>query len=134
MKKRPLSITIIGWISILIGAGGLIHHGWEALEAVRHSDAKNPAGLDEWVMILVVQLLALVGGVFLLRGRNFARWLLVAWMGFHVGISAMHSIHEMLVHSVFFIVLVYFLFAPKACAYFRGVDTEAPPNKSNQNS
>jgi hypothetical protein len=122
MKKRPLSITIIGWISILIGVGGLIHHGWEALEDVRRSSANNPARIDEWVMILIVQLFALVGGVYLLRGRNFARWLLAAWMGFHVGISAMHSIHETLVHAAFFIVLVYFLFAPKACAYFRRVN------------
>jgi len=66
------------------------------------------------------QVLAIVAGVFLLRGHNWARWLLVAWLGFHVGLSAMHPGHELLVHGVIMGLLVYFLFRAPAEKFFRG--------------
>ena len=36
--------------------------------------------------------LAIVCGVFLLRGHNWARWLALAWIAFHVVLSAFHAI------------------------------------------
>jgi hypothetical protein len=66
------------------------------------------------------ELLAVVAGVFLLRGRNWARWLVVAWMVFHVVLSAVHPGHALVVHGVLTAVVIYFLFRAPASEYFRG--------------
>ena len=38
------------------------------------------------------RLLQIVAGVFMLYGRNWARWLLVAWIAFHIVVGALHSV------------------------------------------
>jgi hypothetical protein len=55
----------------------------------------------------------------MLRGRNWARWGALAWMAFHVVLSAFHSLVQLAMHSVFFAVIAYFLFRPAAKEYFR---------------
>ena len=72
------------------------------------------------IWVFGTELLAVVAGVFLLRGRNWARWLLVAWMGFHVALSALHPGHELAVHGLLTAVVVYFLFRAPASEFFRG--------------
>jgi hypothetical protein len=64
--------------------------------------------------------------VFMLYGFNWARWLLVVWIGFHIILSALHSPLQLLVHSLLFAVVLYFLFRPQASAYFRDTSTEPP--------
>ena len=64
-------------------------------------------------------LLAIIGGVFTLRGRNWARWLCAVWMGGHVILSLFHSRWELLVHSLLFAAVLYVFFRPAASAYFR---------------
>lgn len=62
--------------------------------------------------------LAIVGGAALLRGRNWARWLLVVWMLAHIGLSIFHSATELLTHSVIFAPLLYLLFRRAIEPYF----------------
>ena len=109
MKPRPLSITLIGWLFIVVGAIALLYH---------RQEFTSPFDYD-LLWVCLVRLLALLGGVFLLFGFNWARWLLAVWMGFHIVISAMHSLQELLIHALLFTVILYFLFRPKASAYFR---------------
>jgi hypothetical protein len=111
MNKRPLSITLIGWLFIVTGGVGLVYHFTEI--NIQHSLE------GDTVWICSVRLLAVVGGVFLFYGFNWARWLLVAWMGFHIVLSALHSLQEFLVHSLLFGAILYFLFRSRASAYFR---------------
>jgi uncharacterized membrane protein len=118
MSKRPLSITIIGWIFILTGGIGLLYHLTEL-------NLQHPFD-DDVLWVCSVRVLAVVGGVFLLYGFNWARWLLVVWMGFHIIISAMHSPLQLLVHSLLFGVILFFLFRPRASAYFRAKSAEPP--------
>ena len=75
-------------------------------------------------MIHVVRILALLCGVFMLSGFNWARWLLVVWLGYHVILGALHSLFELSVHSLLFAVILYFLFRPPASTYFRGTRVE----------
>ncbi len=70
-----------------------------------------------WVCL--VRIVAVLCGVFMLRGCNWARWLLVVWVGYHVILSAFHSLFEVAVHGMLFAAVVYFLFRPAASAYFR---------------
>src|SRR5271166_4504148 len=76
MNKRPLSITLLSYLLIAVGAGGFVLHFCESYK--RHSIASD----DVWV--LAVSLIAIVCGVFLLRGKDWARWLSMAWIAFHV--------------------------------------------------
>ena len=71
------------------------------------------------VWITLVRLLAVVAGVYMLLGRNWARWLGLAWIAFHVIISAFHSAQELVIHGLLLALFAYFLLRPSASAYFR---------------
>jgi uncharacterized membrane protein len=111
MKKRPLSITIISWLFMAVGSIALVYHLAEAIAQHRFEQ-----GL---VWVCCVRLLAIVSGVFMLRGFNWARWLLIVWLAYHVVLSAFHSPMEVVVHGLLLGVVAYFLFRPSASAYFR---------------
>lgn len=122
MDKRPRSITIISWIFIAFGSIGFLA---SLLPYVDAPAAQRIAYLNAHWMVHVARALAVICGVFMLYGFNWARWLLVVWIAFHVIISALHSPFELLVHSFLFAVVLYFLFRPQASAYFRGTETGA---------
>ncbi len=111
MNRRPLSITVISWLFIAAGLIGLVFHA---------TDLKAGHPLEyELVWVLLLRLLAVVCGVFLLRGSNWARWLLLAWITYHVILSALHSLTELAIHTLLLVVVAYFLLRPQASAYFR---------------
>jgi hypothetical protein len=64
----------------------------------------------------------------MLCGFNWARWLLVVWIAYHVILSAFHSPFEVVIHGLLFGVVVYFLFRRQASVYFR--DARAEPGKN----
>lgn len=108
--KRPWSVTLIGILFILSGTVGIIYHAPELKQLW-----DNP-GI---ILVFVVRALAIVGGVYTLRAANWARWLLVAWMVYHVVLSFYHDLSQLLTHVAFLLVLLIGLFHPKANAYFR---------------
>lgn len=110
MSKRPLSITIISWLFIAAGVVGLAYHGNEFR-------VRRPFEY-ELLWVSLVRLLAILAGVFMLRGSNRARWLLVLWLGYHVGLSFLHTPFELMVHGLLFVAVLYFLFRAPASAYF----------------
>jgi len=112
MSKRPLSITIIGWLFIATGVVGIAYHATEL-------KADRPFQYDV-VWVCLVRLVAILCGVFLLRGSNWARWLLLVWIAYHVILSAFHVRSELIIHSLLFAVVAYFLLRQQASVYFRG--------------
>ena len=70
-----------------------------------------------WVEL--VRLLAVVCGAFILRGHDWARWVALAWMGFHVVVSAFHAWPQLAIHVLFLVVIAWFLCRPDAARYFR---------------
>jgi len=70
-------------------------------------------------MIELTELLALVGGVFMLRAQNWARWLALAWVVFHVIVSLFHPVSELAMHLVLCVVITWVLFRPEGQRYFR---------------
>lgn len=128
MNKRPRSITVISWIFIALG--GILTLAdlrplVDTAAAQRFSEfnAQHPF---ESARDFVAHVLAVVCGAFMLCGFNWARWLLVVWIGFHVIIGFLHSSWSGLVHTLLFAVIVYFLFRLRAAAYFRGLRAEPP--------
>jgi hypothetical protein len=105
--KRPLAVTVIGCVFIAAGVMGVAYH---------ISDGPFDRGA---IALLAVRVLAIVAGVFLLKGQNWARWVALGWMGFHVVVSAFHSVGEFAMHSVLMVVIGYFLLRPPGSEYFR---------------
>jgi hypothetical protein len=123
MTKRPLSITVISWIFMAFGGIAL---SISLLPLVDSSAANRIAEHRfEFWLSPIIQLLALISGVFMLYGFNWARWLLVVWVGYHIILSALHSPLELLVHTLLFAVVLYFIFRSQASAYFRGARAAA---------
>jgi len=113
LNKRPLSITILAAVYILVGAVGFLYHFRQAIPLNR-----------DGALIELTELLAFTAGVFLLRGHNWARWLALAWMGFHVILTAFVPLVPFLMHSLFFAVIAWLLLRPPARRYFRGVSVK----------
>ena len=105
---RPRSITIISWLFIIFGSIALLSGVLPFRDLMSH-----------WYVHLS-RLLMIVAGVFMLKGHNWARWLLVLWVTFHIVISALHSMLFLLMHVVIFSVILYFVFRRRASAYFVG--------------
>jgi len=111
MNKRPLPVTIIAFIYIAMGVIGLAYH-------FKDFKPQHPFQYDI-VWIEFVRLIAIICGVYMLRGHNWARWLTLAWIAFHVILSAFHTLSELAIHILFCVVIAWFLFRPMATRYFR---------------
>ena len=111
MRARPISITIVGWLFVAVGAVGLVGQARRLLDG---------AGFDhDMAYASASELASILGGAFLLDGRNWARWLVVAWMAFHIVLSALHDLEKLLVHAAIFAPILYVLFRPRASAFFK---------------
>jgi hypothetical protein len=109
--KPPVSVVIISILFGLAGLVGLIYHG---------SEFKTTAPFDYlWLWVCLLRLLALVCAVFLFLGKNWARWVLILWLAYHVGLSALHSWGQVTIHGVLAAIIAYFLFRPQVSCFFR---------------
>jgi hypothetical protein len=110
--KRPLEVTITGGLFIVAGLVGLVYH-------------LSERPLDHWIVLIsIIRIIAVGGGVFLLKGHNWARWLLLAWLAFHVAVSAFHSLSEFMPHVVLLMIVGYVLLGPPTSKYFQSAPTE----------
>jgi uncharacterized membrane protein HdeD (DUF308 family) len=110
--KRPFQVTMLGWLFIAVGILSTIFHL-----------LKSP--LDRWtVPTLLVGIIAIVAGVFLLRGARWARLLALAWLAFHVVASALNSLSDAIPHIVLLFVVCYFLLGPPTSKYFQNAQPE----------
>lgn len=110
-KTRPRSVTVISFVFIAAGVVGLVYH------AADFKSQQSPP--SEVVWISLIRLMAIVCGACMLTGRNWARWLAVAWMAYHAVLSAFHSWFDVAVHGAMLAVFVYVLFRRSASRYFR---------------
>ena len=106
LGKPPLSILVLSCLYIAIGTLGFAYHFPQPLTF--HYE-------DVWIE--GTELLAFVAGVFMLRGHNWARWLALAWIAFHVVIS-FPVVRQIATHSLFLAVIVWVLFQSRAEQYF----------------
>ena len=124
MNKRPHSVTVIGILFLAAGSIGLAYHATELKTA-------GPFPYDA-VWVCLVRLLAIIGSVFMLRGANWARWLLVIWLAYHVILSGVHSAWELIVHGLLLAVIAWFLFRRPASVFFGAAKAE--PAKADHDS
>lgn len=101
LSVRPSpGVLVIAALYLAVGIVGFVSH----FPRQWHTDD---------VLVELTEVLAIVCGVFLLLGKNWARWLAVAWMAFHVAIS-FPVVGQMLVHLLFLAVIAWILFRANA--------------------
>jgi hypothetical protein len=109
--SRPVSVTGVAWLFIAVGVGAFIFHLPDLLRLEKDA-----------FPVEITELLSVLAGVFMLRRHNWARWLALAWMAFHLAISAVPPFHGLIVHVLIFSGITYLLLRSDATQYFRGAD------------
>jgi hypothetical protein len=123
MSKRPISVAVLSLVFIAAGITGLVYH-------LKDLSPRQPFQY-EILWISLVRVLAIVGGVFMFLGRNWARWLCLAWLGFHVVVSAFHPLGELIFHLVIFVLIAILLFRRDAREYFQFAKETQSGNQPN---
>ncbi len=102
---------------MLMGAAGFTYHltEWNAQQPLHYG----------FVWVELLRLVAILCGAFMLRGHNWARWLTIAWIGYHVILSAFHTPSELALHALLCATIAYLLFRSTASRYFRDARTQA---------
>ena len=104
--QRPLAVTVISLIYIVVGIVGLVFH---------LVDFKGQLSLrSEITWVTAVRLLAIVAGI----DHNWARWLALAWMAFHVVLGALNAPSQLLLHAFLLVVLAISCFVARAQIIF----------------
>lgn len=107
IRKRPFEVTFTGWLFIAIGVFATAFQLWHGT-------------LDRWMVVIVLEeFVAIVAGIFLLRGARWARWLILAWVAGHAVALAFVSVSSALPHVALVVVFGYVLFGPPTSGYYR---------------
>lgn len=106
--KLSIPVVVVACLYLAVGVIGFAYHFQGLLTS--QPDA---------IWIEVTEFLAIVCGVFLLRRQNWARWLAIAWMGFHVAISAFYPLQRFAIHALFLVAITWVLFASRYGGIFR---------------
>ena len=76
--KRPWAVTVVGLLMMAAGAFGMTR-------GFLYARKLWPPEQD-LIWIVIVDGIGIACGVFLLRGRNWARWLTLVWVGAHAAV------------------------------------------------
>jgi hypothetical protein len=104
MKNRPLPVVIVSILFIAAGFVGFIYHFKEFFEP--------NAKVYDLIWIESVRILAVVCGFLLLGGIDWARWLAIAWLLFHV-----------------IIIVIVLLYLPVSSSFFQKKSIQSRQNK-----
>ena len=105
--RRPMAVLIVSCLYMAVGSIGFLVNL-----------SKMAAMQQDWLWVELTELLALVAGIFMFRGRNWARWLALVWMAFHVAIS-FPVIRQVVTHSIIFALIAWVLFRSDTRRYFQ---------------
>jgi hypothetical protein len=121
MNKRPISITVIAWILIISTILFLIYSIVNFNDPVAGNlmlQNSIPLSIQFVVMYLGLSI-SLISGIAFLKRQNWARFLYVGWcvIGFIISFAT-SPMRMTLPGFALFLIEVFFLFRPKANAYF----------------
>jgi hypothetical protein len=104
-NKRPVSILFIACVYVIVGIFGFVRN-------------LHAFGQHDFIWIELTEVLAVIAGTFMFLGRNWACWLALTWMAFHVALSVAVA-RTLVVHSVIFALIAWLLLRREARQYFR---------------
>jgi hypothetical protein len=107
-QQRPIAITLIAALYFALGILGFAHNfsGFLALQR----DA---------IYAEITEVIAFIAGAGLYFAQNWARWLALAWIAFHVYLASLNSTREMALHAFFLVAIGWILFRPESRTFFR---------------
>ena len=111
-RTRVRSVLVVGVLFLVLGALDL----WRGLAPLFASAPRWHMATDD-AEVLTIGIAAIVGGTYVIRGANWARWLLAAWMALHVAISVGQP-GALFAHLVIFSFVAWLLFRSGASAHF----------------
>ena len=111
MRKPIPSIMVVGVLFLALGVLDL----WRGVAPLLGGNQSRLATDD--MQVLAIGIAALIGGAYVLRGHNWARWLLAVWMALHVAISIGQPV-ALAAHLVIFGLIAFLLFRPRASEHF----------------
>ncbi len=123
MQQRPSSISIIsGWLIFSAVLSLAVNLMYRTDAKVIEVMSKNPIPIHiqiAWIYTGVI--VSFVSGVALIRRQNWARFLYVIWSGVSLAVSFVTSPVKAasLPGTLIFVIIVIFLFHPRATKYFR---------------
>jgi hypothetical protein len=122
MKKRPTSVTVIGWILIVMAALAAVAMpiGLNDPKA-REMMKENPIPVPVQLVMSVVGIVVMGGcGAAILMGKNWARILYAVWSGVGFAVSLVTSPMKLMLIPglIVCVIIIVFLFLPNANAYF----------------
>jgi hypothetical protein len=122
--QRPTSLTIIGWVLIVLGAFGLlgalmVTANPVALQMLEQSSI--PVSVHV-AMSVIGGLVSIACGYGVLKGLGWSRLAYTAWIVITAAVTliSMPFTSFMIVGWVIQAVIIYFLFRPEATAWFGG--------------
>jgi hypothetical protein len=110
---RGRKVSVVAWLFVAVG---VVSTGAHALPDLQRLIAGRPLGDGEGLDLLFIALVnaaAIAGGTLVLAGASWGRWLLAAWMGFHVVLSFFHDALQVVVHVALFAAPTWILFRPR---------------------
>jgi hypothetical protein len=108
-NRRPLAVLLVSCLYMAVGAVGFIVN-FNKLRTLQ----------TDSILIELTESLAFIAGLYMFRGRKWARWLALGWMAFHVAIS-FPEIRQVLAHSMILALIAWVLFRPDVRGYFRSL-------------
>ena len=122
--KRPKSVSIISWLLIIASIISLVSTVASYGNPIAHElMAQSPIPIPlQYVMTFVGLTLMLVCGIMMLKAKNWARNLYVAWsvFGLIIGVITSPIKAMMIPGAVFLGIVAFFLYRPKVNSYFAG--------------
>jgi len=112
-RARLWSVIVVGMIFLALGVLDIARGLAPLIASAPHWHMAT----DD-VEVLLIGVAAILGGIYVIRGRNWARWLLAVWMAFHVAISIGQPT-KLVAHLAIFGFIAFLLFRPRASGYFR---------------
>jgi hypothetical protein len=107
-EARPISVTVLAWLFIAVGVIAFVRNSPGILHLQKDS-----------FLIEFVELAGLTAGIFMLRRQNWARWLAIVWMAFHVAVAAFFHFQGLLLHILIFAGITLLLLRADSAGYFR---------------
>ncbi|MHB1948469.1 MAG: DUF7144 family membrane protein [Gammaproteobacteria bacterium] len=126
MRSRPLSISIIAWLFIIASVISLIGNLVTINNpAVKNMMEQSPIPMNvQYVMMYLGVVILFICGLGFLKGKNWARILYVIWgiLGIIMNFVILKLSPILIPGIVFFVIIIFFLYRPKANLYFAGKD------------
>ena len=135
MTARPMSVSIVAWLLIVLGTIALVTMTIMIVEintivtsnAAAAQQVRDKAVLPLEVLFAILLLgtaIIPIAGIAMLSQKNWGRWLYVVGnpavtaVGFAIGAS-----QTLIPSIIFYVVVTFFLFLPRANAYFSSAPT-----------